>query len=109
MRSRPQLRLTITRHEGKEQKLKEFILDHLADPSGEHAVHRTDALLVVARSIESPVVAAIAGIAKDVAAAGMGVRLILAQMDPESLPEAFTTTGQPSNRLEVRWLTSSWW
>ena len=53
MRLRPPLRVSVTRHEEKEQKLQEFIYQHLAgaQPGGD-ARHATQ-LLIIARSLES--------------------------------------------------------
>ena len=58
-------------------------------------------LLLVARSLDSPVVKAITALGDDIAAAGLGARLILAHVDREPAPEdwgrglAFT--------YEIRW------
>jgi hypothetical protein len=101
MRLRPPLRVSVTRHEEKEHKLQEFLSHYIArlQPGGDtaHPSH----LLLVARSLDSPVVKAITGLADDIAAAGLGARLILAHVDREPLPEdwgrglAFT--------YEIRW------
>ena len=87
MRSRPPLRVSVTRHEEKELKLQEFLSQYISrlqpgrDPA--HPSH----LLLVARSLDSPVVKAITALAEDIAAAGLGARLILAQVDREPAPE----------------------
>jgi hypothetical protein len=87
MRSRPPLRVSVTRHEEKEHKLQEFLLHFISrlqpgrDPA--HPSH----LLLVARSLDSPVVKAVTALAKDIAAAGLGARLILAHVDREPAPE----------------------
>ena len=101
MRLRPPLRVNVTRHEEKEQKLQAFLSQHIARlRPGSDAAHPTH-LLLVARSLESPVVRAITALADDIAAAGLAVRLILAHADREPLPEdwgrgvAFT--------YEMRW------
>jgi hypothetical protein len=57
-------------------------------------------LLVVARSLDSPVVKAIAGLDQTIAAIGGGVRLILAQLDDEAQCLAGTAL---SCRHEIRW------
>jgi hypothetical protein len=87
MRSRPPPpRVSVTRHEEKEHKLQEFLSHYIAclQPNGEHAP--TPHLLLVARSLDSPVVKAITALGDDIAAAGLGARLILAQVDREPLP-----------------------
>jgi hypothetical protein len=101
MRFRPPLRVSVTRHEEKEQKLQAFLSHHIARlrPGGDakHPSH----LLLVARSLDSPVAKAITSLADEIATAGLAARLILAHADREPLPEdwgrgiAFTH--------EIRW------
>jgi hypothetical protein len=98
---RPPLRVSVTRHEEKEQKLQAFLSHHISRlRPGSDAPHPTH-LLLVARSLESPVIRAMASLADEIAAAGLGARVILAQVDREPLPEdwgrgiAFTH--------EIRW------
>ena len=62
MRMRTPLRVNVTRHEEKEQKLQEFLLQHVAAQHHCDASRRSTHLLVVARSLESPVVRAIASL-----------------------------------------------
>jgi hypothetical protein len=83
MRLRPPLRVTVTRHEEKEQKLQEFVCQHLQGVEGGDA----GCLLVVARSLESPVVKAVAGLSHEIAAAGRSARMILAHIDREAIAE----------------------
>jgi hypothetical protein len=99
MRFRPPLRVSVTRHEDKEQKLQAFLSHHIAgiSPRGAHPAH----LLLVARSLDSPVVRAISGLCDDIASAGLGVRLILAHVDREPLPEDWGR-GLPF-AYEIRW------
>jgi hypothetical protein len=101
MRLRPPLRVTVTRHEEKEQKLQEFIYQHLtpAQHGGDsnHATH----LLIIARSLESPVVKAVAGLTHEITSAGLSARMILAQVDRERLPEEWGRAITFSH--EVRW------
>jgi hypothetical protein len=98
MRLRPPLRVNVTRHEEKEQKLQAFLAHHLerrsygADPAR---------LLVVARSLESPVVRALVSLADDIAHAGICVRMILAQIDRGPLPEDWTRSVTFTH--ELRW------
>src|SRR4029077_9263481 len=75
---RPPLCASVSRHEEKEQRLRQFVQHHLA-PTCADAYE----LLVVARSLKSPVVKAIAGLDRAIAAVGGSVRLILAQVDDE--------------------------
>jgi len=76
---RPPVRASISRHGEKEQRLRQFILEHMnAGPD------RTPRLMVVARSLDSPVIKAIAGLDQIIAAAAGSVRLILAQIDEEA-------------------------
>jgi hypothetical protein len=82
MSVRPPLRISVTRHEEKEQKLKEFVGRHLTD-SDIGAGAQASQVLIVARSLESPVVKAITAIGEELAAVRLTVRLILAHVDRE--------------------------
>jgi hypothetical protein len=92
---RPPFRASISRHEEKEQRLRLFVEHHLRLPSD-----RTHQLLIVARSLESPVVRAIAGLEQLIAATGGSVRLILAQVDDEAQCLAGAAL---SCKHEIRW------
>jgi len=81
MSLRPPLRVSVTRHEEKEQSLKDFLLQHMASARDQGAAGPGSDLLIVARSLESPVIKAITGLADEIAAAHLSVRLILAQVD----------------------------
>ena len=101
MRLRPPLRVSVTRHEEKEQKLQEFIYQHLAGAQhGGDASHATH-LLIIARSLESPLVKAVAGLTNEITAAGLSARMILAQVDREPLPEEWGRAITFSH--EIRW------
>ncbi len=101
MRLRPPLRVSVTRHEEKEQKLQEFIFQHLAGAQhGGDARHATH-LLIIARSLESPLVKAVAGLTNEITAAGLSARMILAQVDREPLPEEWGRAITFSH--EIRW------
>ncbi len=76
---RPPLRASVSRHEEKEQRLRHFIEQQI----GQFREHGHE-LLVVARSLESPVVKAIASLDQAIAAVGGSVRLILAQLEDEA-------------------------
>jgi len=102
MRFRPPLRISVTRREEKEQKLKDFIGRHIAvvqrDPQ------RANPLLVLARSAESPVIKALAGLAHELASVGASVRMIIAQADRDSLAEEWAPAAEPAGLdYEVRW------
>ena len=105
MRLRPPLRVSVTRHEEKEHKLQEFICQHLAQhlagaPHGSDTSRATH-LLIIARSLESPVVKAVVGLTHEIAASGLSARLILAQVDRERLPDEWG--GAITFSHEVRW------
>ncbi|MET0651807.1 MAG: hypothetical protein ABWY63_04765 [Hyphomicrobiaceae bacterium] len=104
MRFRPPLRVSVTRHGDKEQKLKEFIVQHVAaaDDIGEAA--RFSQIQVVARSLESPVVRAIVGLARDLGESGISVRMILAHADHDTFGDAWFDAGHAVGfDHEVRW------
>jgi hypothetical protein len=80
---RPPVRASISRYGNKEQRLRHFVLQHFGT-----GTDRSYQLMVIARSLESPVVKAIAGLDAMIAAAGGSVRLILAQVDDEAQCQA---------------------
>jgi hypothetical protein len=82
MSVRPPLRVSVTRHGEKEQKLNEFVGRHLAE-SDIGAGSQASQILVVARSLHSPVVKALTALADEIAAVRLTVRLILAHFDQE--------------------------
>jgi len=101
MRLRPPLRVSVTRHEEKEQKLQEFIFQHLAGAQHGGDASRATHLLIIARSLESPLVKAVAGLTNEITAAGLSARMILAQVDREPLPEEWGRAITFSH--EIRW------
>ena len=92
---RPPLRASVSRHEDKEQRLRQFVQHHLSMVSD-----RAHQLLVVARSLDSPVVKAIVGLEQAITAVGGSVRLILAQVDDEVQCLAGSAM---SCKHEIRW------
>jgi hypothetical protein len=92
---RPSLRASVSRHEEKEQRLRQFVRHHMgasADPGSE--------LMVVARSLESPVVKAIAALDQEIAGIGLSVRLILAHVEDDT-PGADASV--MTCKHEIRW------
>jgi len=83
MSIRPPLRVSVTRHEEKEQSLKDFLLQHMSSARDDRSATPAGDLLIVARSLESPVIKAITALTDEIAAAHLSVRLILAQVDRE--------------------------
>jgi hypothetical protein len=88
MRARPPLRVSVTRHDEKEQKLREFVRHHIGS-SAEGRGAAYNVLMVVARSADSPVVKALLSLNQDIAAAGLSIRVILAQLEHDQLPESW--------------------
>src|SRR5262245_51290295 len=104
MRFRPPLRVSVTRHGDKEQKLREFIIQHIATTNDLGGAGRFSQIQVVARSMDSPVVKAIAGLAREIAAAGVAVRMILAHADHDTFADPWSDAGQAVGfDHEVRW------
>jgi hypothetical protein len=101
MRLRPPLRVNVTRHEDKEQKLQEFLSHHLARQSQGGDAGRATHILIVARSLESPVVRAIASLKDEISGASLSVRLILAHADSGSQPEDWGR--RVTFTHEIRW------
>jgi hypothetical protein len=101
MRLRPPLLVSVTRHEEKEHKLQEFICRHLQGLGHAGDMHPANDLLIVARSLGSPLVKAVAGLTHEIAAAGRSARMILAHIDGEPQPEDWGRTITFSH--EIRW------
>jgi hypothetical protein len=91
------LRVSIARHADKEQSLRQFLLRHL---TGAEAGQLSD-LQIVARSLDSPLIKAVTSLAQDIAAAGLSVRLILAQIDQQPSPQAWGRLVAFAH--EIRW------
>jgi hypothetical protein len=104
MRFRPPLRVSVTRHGDKEQKLRDFIVQHVGAAHDMGEAGRFSQIQVVARSLESPVVRAIVGLARDLAESGVSVRMILAQADHDTFGDAWFDAGHAVGfDHEVRW------
>ena len=102
MRLRPPPRMSVTRRGDKEQRLSEFVGEHLAE--ARHSGRQPgNEVLVVARSVESPVVRAVSSLAGEIVAAGYSVRLIIAQADRQSLPRGWSLSDAVEVDCEVRW------
>ena len=101
MRLRPPLRVSVTRHEEKEQKLQEFICQHLAPARHGGDSGNATPLLIIARSLQSPVVKAVAGLSHEIVIAGLSARMILAQVDRELSPQEWGRAIAFSH--EIRW------
>lgn len=99
--SRPPLRVRVTRHEEKERKLQAFLSHHVGRLRQSSGGTGFSHLLIVARSLESPVIRVIGALAEDIAKAGLGVRLILAHTDREPTPEEWGRTVAFTH--EIRW------
>src|SRR5262245_63570305 len=87
MRLRPPLLVSVTRHEEKEYKLQEFICQHLQGLEHAGDTHRGNHLMIVARSLGSPLVRAVVGLTHEIAASGRSARMILAHIDGEPQPD----------------------
>jgi hypothetical protein len=101
---RPSLptRMSVTRSAEKEQRLGGFIGEYLAKISGDHRPLGND-IQVIARSVESPVVKAVASLAGEIVAAGCCVRLIIAQADRQSPPRDWALSRSVDVDCELRW------
>src|SRR5215831_9409008 len=101
MRLRPPLLVSVTRHEDKEHKLQEFICQHLNGLGQGGDTHLANPLLIVARSLASPLVRAVAGLTLEIAASGRSARMILAHIDGEPQPDDWGRAVTFSH--EIRW------
>ena len=102
MRLRPPLRMSVTRRGEKEQRLGEFVGDYLAEVQQARSQPGAE-ILLVARSVESPVVKAIAAQAAEIVAAGYSVRMIVAQTDADAMPRGWALSDAVEVDCEVRW------
>jgi hypothetical protein len=103
MPSRPELRVNITRQGEKEQALRAFVQRYTTQIDATINA-RSRELQIVARSMESPVVQAVAGLGEELADKGYKVRMILAQLDAESKPASWSHDGRTvAFAHEVRW------
>jgi hypothetical protein len=109
MRFSQQFRMTMTRRGEKEARLGAFIAGGLRALAGsgqtcgpQMAEPVGRAILVIARSVQSPVVKAVAAFARDIAAAGCPVRLILAKAEGAGLSDAFIAVQTAGLDCEVR-------
>ena len=105
MRFSPPLRMSVIKRGEKEQKLGAFVGNHFArraesDPAAPHEI------LVVARSIESPVAKALAGHAAQIAAGRRPVRMILARADRNSTSVGWSLGDVSQVECEIRWASN---
>jgi hypothetical protein len=104
MRFRPTHRASVTRQDQKEHKLQHFIAEHLPRIPQAPAGSPPRQLQIVARSADSPVIRAVAGLAQQVIDGAFAVRIILAQVDRETFPEGWVHAGHPiAFEHEIRW------
>jgi hypothetical protein len=90
MRSPPQFRMCVTRRGDKEPRLAAFIAQSLAVTGSNAQPWPGAGILVIARSLQSPVVRAIGTLAREIAAAGCPVRMIVARPDRTARCDAWT-------------------
>lgn len=94
--------MSVTRRGEKEQRLGEFIGEYIAE--ARHAHRQPDSeILLIARSVESPVVKAIAAQSAAIVAAGYTVRMIVAQTDADTMPRGWALSDTVEVDCEVRW------
>lgn len=99
-------RMSVTRRGDKELRLGAFIargLDGIAALAKEAALPPARcAMLVIARSGQSPVVKTIANVASEIAATGCSVRIILVKPDRFGMPDALSATQAAGLDCELR-------
>jgi hypothetical protein len=94
--------MSVTKRGEKEQRLGEFISEYLAEARSVRPQPNLEVLLI-ARSVDSPVVRAVTALAPEIAAAGYSVRMIVAQADRETLPPGWVLSEAVEVDCEVRW------
>jgi hypothetical protein len=107
MRFSQHFRMNVTRRGDKEARLSAFIvrgIDSLAaaGQSGASVREEERALLVIARSAQSPVIKSVAALAREAAAAGCKVRMILARADRPGLADTLVAVNAAALDCEVR-------
>lgn len=102
MRFSPPLRMSVTRRGEKERRLGAFIGQHLADAQRD-ASRPGNQIRLIARSVDSPVVKAIAALAPEIVAGGHSLRLIVAQPDRDTLARDGALADAGALQCEVRW------
>jgi hypothetical protein len=94
--------MSVTRRAEKEQRLGEFVREYLAETRSGRLPGGRD-VLVIARSVDSPVVRAVSSVASELVGAGCSVRMIVAQADRKSPPDGWTLSPDVDVDCEVRW------
>lgn len=102
MRFPPHFRMSITRRGEKEQRLSAFIARSLVPAEQQGERQQGGRISVIARSLQSPVAKAIAGLAGEIAAAGYSVRMILAKADRFGLTDAWADPTTVALNCEAR-------
>lgn len=85
MRPKAPDRMDVIKKEDKEARLAQFITKHLEARKAASAGGLDDEFLLVLRSAESPVARAISALAGDIRAAGISVRVVLAQISAATI------------------------
>ena len=76
----PHRRMSVTRRDEKELRLGAFISRGLGAAAGPQDAASPPAILVMARTVQSPVVRSVSALAGQIAAAGGSIRIILAKL-----------------------------
>lgn len=105
MRFSPPLRMSVIKRGEKEEKLGHFVTGHFARAANTHGAAAAE-ILLIARSIESPVAKALAGHAAQIASSGRPVRMILARADRGSLAGGWSLREGAHVDCEVRWASN---
>jgi hypothetical protein len=97
-------RMSVTRRGDKELRLGAFIARGLDGIAQSHELSQPErqAILVIARSGQSPVVRSLAALVHEIAAAGARVRIVLLKPDAHGLPEALIGACARGLDCEVR-------
>jgi hypothetical protein len=108
MRFSQNFRMKMTRRGEKEARLSAFIVREIgslaadARQSGPSGPVEERGMLVIARSAQSPVVKTVAALAREIAAAGCAVRVILARADRAAVGDALVAMSSVALDCEVR-------
>ncbi|HWB45360.1 MAG TPA: hypothetical protein VG900_07970 [Hyphomicrobiaceae bacterium] len=95
--------MSIARLEKKAQQLRQFILHYIVSTESGPPEHK-HALLAVVRSVDSPLLQALASLAGEMTQARVSLRMIVAQADPETFSQAWRSAGAGGDfQHEVRW------
>jgi hypothetical protein len=104
MRQPASSELSVVKRAEKQEKLKNYILQTIAAAHRAGDASKTETLLLVARSAESPVALALVSLASELAESGLAIRAIFTDIESETTTAGWTVNGPAiAFARDVRW------